>query len=200
MPTILVVCTGNICRSPTAAAFLRGALERRFGPGAFEVRSAGTMAWEGSPSPPEAIAAGAELGIDLSGHQARALTHGMVEEGDLVVTMAREHRDAIHRAVPAAVGRTFTLRELIFLLEQLPPALGPDEEGFFARIADADRLRAFTRRPRREADVLDPLGGGPQEYRRAAGEIRDLVERLVAALWGPPAGRAAGRRAGSGWG
>ncbi|HXF35729.1 MAG TPA: low molecular weight protein arginine phosphatase [Actinomycetota bacterium] len=199
MPTILVVCTGNICRSPTAAAFLREALERRFGPGAFEVRSAGTMAWEGSPPPPEAVAAGAELGVDLSGHRAAALTHGMVDEADLVVTMAREHRDAIHRAVPAAVGRTFTLKELIFLLEQLPPPRGEGDE-LLGRVADADRLRAFLRRPRRDADVVDPLGGDPEEYRRTARVIRDLVERLVAALWGPSAGRAAGRPAGAGWG
>src|SRR5258708_13929920 len=88
---ILLVCTGNICRSPLAEALLRRDLTARGFP-EIEVSSAGTGAWDGAPGSEGADLVGLERGLDLSGHRARLLTRELVEGADLVLTMARHHR------------------------------------------------------------------------------------------------------------
>jgi protein arginine phosphatase len=91
MKTILLVCTGNICRSPLAAALLQRALSRR-GVEGVDVSSAGTGAWDGAPVSEGAYLVGLERGLDLSSHRARLLTRELVEGADLILTMARHHR------------------------------------------------------------------------------------------------------------
>src|SRR5437879_12640152 len=91
MKTILLVCTGNICRSPLAAALLERALNER-GLDAIEVSSAGTGAWDGAPVSEGAYLVGLERGLDLSGQRAQLLTRQMVDEADLILTIARHQR------------------------------------------------------------------------------------------------------------
>jgi protein-tyrosine-phosphatase len=88
---VILVCTGNTCRSPLAEALLRQALSER-GITDIEVTSAGTGAWEGAPASEGAYLVGLESGLDLSGHRARLLTGEVVASSDLILTMARHHR------------------------------------------------------------------------------------------------------------
>ena len=88
---VLLVCTGNTCRSPMAEEILRGALERR-GAAEIVVSSAGTGAWDGAPVSEGAYLVGLEHGLDLSAHRARLLTRDLVEGANLLLTMARHHR------------------------------------------------------------------------------------------------------------
>ena len=60
MTSILVVCTGNICRSPIAEGMLRNAIAARFGEAAPDVSSAGTWGVEGAEATPDAVRAAAE--------------------------------------------------------------------------------------------------------------------------------------------
>jgi protein-tyrosine phosphatase len=76
---ILVVCTGNICRSPMAEAMLRTALKQKNAIG-FEVSSAGTSAPPGEAASEGGYLVGLEHGLDLSGHCARVLTRELVAE------------------------------------------------------------------------------------------------------------------------
>jgi protein-tyrosine-phosphatase len=104
---VLLVCTGNICRSPLAAALLERALGER---GAtIQVSSAGTGAWDGAPASEGAYLVGLEQGLDLSGHRARLLTRDLVETSDLVLTMARHHRARVDEL--GGEGRVFVLGE-----------------------------------------------------------------------------------------
>jgi protein-tyrosine phosphatase len=183
---LLVLCTGNICRSPIAEGFLRSALQTRFGADAPRVGSAGTQGWEGSGAQPGSVQAAAEREIDIADHVARRVTPTQVSGAALIVTMAGEHRDAVVAVDPAAAGRTFTLKELVRLLDALPPpepAAGPD--AFLVRVAAADRLRSegFHGYPQDE-DVADPLGQSLDTYRAIAWEIDDLIRRLVDGLYG----------------
>src|SRR2546422_7739588 len=123
MARILLVCTGNICRSPMAEGFLRQLLDER-GAGEVEVSSAGVQSWDDSPATPEAVRALQERGIDISDHLAQRLNRSLIEEADLVLGMAGDHRDAVVRIVPGAADRTFTLKEFVQLLE-----LGDDLPG-----------------------------------------------------------------------
>jgi protein-tyrosine phosphatase len=195
MPSILVICTGNVCRSPMAEGFLRATLRRRFGDPAPEVASAGTTGWEGSSAMAESIDAAAERGVDISGHVARRLTRGDVYDADVVVAMAAEHRDAVGRAIPEAAGRTFTLKELVRLLEALPPPPRPlAPEDLPERVAEADALRrrGFPGNPHDE-DIVDPLGLPLESFRAIAWELDEWTARLSESLYGSaPAAAAAG--------
>ena len=87
---ILIVCSGNTCRSPLAAALLTEALVAA-GHSNVTVQSAGTGAWEGAPASEGAYLVGLERGLDLSAHRARLVTRALVDEADIVLTMSRPH-------------------------------------------------------------------------------------------------------------
>lgn len=87
---ILVVCTGNTCRSPLGEALLRAVADER-GHNGLEVRSAGTSAMDGAPASEGSYLVALEHGLDLSAHRARPLTRDLVQQADLVLTMSRRH-------------------------------------------------------------------------------------------------------------
>jgi protein-tyrosine phosphatase len=185
MTSILVVCTGNICRSPIAEGLLRDALRRRFAEEAPDVSSAGTSGLEGSGAMPESVQAAAELGVDIGGHVARRLTPTMADGYDLLLCMASEHRDRI-AAGSDREDRAFTLKELVRLLESLPPPApdaGPDS--LAERLAAANAARREGAVPAsRDDDVADPLGQPLEAYRAIAWELETWNERMVNGLFG----------------
>ena len=191
MASILIVCTGNVCRSPIAEAALRAALTERFGNRAPAVSSAGTAGWEGSGAVGGSVEAAAERGHDIGDHVARMLTPAMVGDADLVLCMAAEHRDAIRSiAPPDALARAFTLKELVRLLDELPPAAGVDPEALTGRVAEAAAARrsGAATNPWDE-DIVDPLGLSMEAIRAVAWEIDQWIERLVAGLYDPSPAR-----------
>ncbi len=88
--SVLVLCSGNIFRSPFAAAVLQRELNLR-GAGSVRVESAGFAA-HGRPSPPHAIAAAARHGIDLAGHTSQLLVAPLARAADLIVVMEELQR------------------------------------------------------------------------------------------------------------
>jgi protein-tyrosine-phosphatase len=185
MTSILVICTGNICRSPIAEGLLRDALQRRFAERAPEVSSAGTSGLEGSAAMRQSVQAAAELGIDIGGHVARRLTAEMADRSDLLLCMATEHRDVF---VPGSDRdeRAFTLKELVRLLETLPappPDEGPGSMSERIAAASLARWRGAVQASR-DDDVADPLGQPLEAYRAIAWELGTWIDRLVNGLFG----------------
>jgi protein-tyrosine phosphatase len=169
-----------------AEGLLRSALERRLGEGAPRVASAGTIARDGARAMPEAVEAAADLGADISGHSARRLRPEHVREAGLIVAMAAEHQEDVVALDPEAEAKTFTLKELVRLLETPHPRPldAPRADGLLAgRVADAHRRRAGSPATRRDEDVIDPLGLSLDGYRAVAGELEDLCERLAGRLY-----------------
>lgn len=100
---ILVVCTGNICRSPLAEALLRAELPR------LQLGSAGIGALVGYPADPNAAAVAAEQGLDVSAHAARQLDQRLIADSDLILGMDDSHVAWINQNFPHARGRAFLL-------------------------------------------------------------------------------------------
>ncbi len=98
MYQILIVCTGNICRSPMAEGLLRYHLatdlkER------IDVASAGTHAVHGNQAEPYAVEAIANMGIDIRNHRARQLTRTIANSADLILGMEKAHLSLIKRTL-----------------------------------------------------------------------------------------------------
>jgi len=87
---ILLVCTGNICRSPMAEAIAHRLLHGR-GRDDVTVSSAGTAAQDGAPASEGAYLIALERGLDLSAHRARQITSDLVAAADLVLGMSPHH-------------------------------------------------------------------------------------------------------------
>ncbi len=106
---ILIVCTGNTCRSPMAEGLLRAMLKQRWGEGSCQIISAGTAAVEGEPAAEHAITILGEIGIDLTEHRARSLNDVLIEGADLILAMTERHKDAVLAMDPEAAGKIHVL-------------------------------------------------------------------------------------------
>lgn len=111
---ILVVCTGNICRSPAAAGLLAAHMER-------DVTSAGTHALLGHRADARTLRLAERRGISLSGHRSRQLTHQMCHQSDLILVMEKGHIDYIASLAPEARGKTLLLGHWLDRVEIADP-------------------------------------------------------------------------------
>lgn len=114
---VLFVCTGNTCRSPLAAAIARDLAARSLGVPASAVLahgidfgSAGTGTAPDLPASEGAIAAAAEIDLDLGEHRSRPLEPELVHRAKVVVCLAQSHRRAILAEMPEAAGKVVLLR------------------------------------------------------------------------------------------
>lgn len=146
---ILLVCLGNICRSPTAEAALREALRESGLAGRVEVDSAGTGDWHiGCPPDRRMTAAAAEVGLALAG-SARRIQRDDFEQFDLILVMDRQNLRAVR-----ALASTPEAGDKVRLFREFDP--------------DADGL-----------EVPDPYFGGPEGFRRVVAITRAAAHGLV---------------------
>lgn len=194
---VLLVCTGNICRSALAERLGRAYLTERLGEAAGDVRleSAGTRAVVDSAMHPDSALVLQGYGAEPGDFRARQLVESMGAEADLTLTMTRVHRREVLRAAPRALQRTFTLREAAHLLELLDPGAVPPGEDLPARARGLVKDMAAARSRRHggeDDDVPDPIGR-PLEAHEEAGEliVGSLIPVLgrIADLAPAPAGR-----------
>ena len=97
--SILVVCVGNICRSPTAERLLKQALPHK------TISSAGISALAGHAADDTATAVADQNGVSLEGHVARQLTREMCQQHDLILVMEQKHMEAVSRIAPEVRGK-----------------------------------------------------------------------------------------------
>jgi protein-tyrosine-phosphatase len=112
MPSVAVVCTGNLYRSPLAAAFLERLLRER-GFADWRIGSAGTWTASGQRLPDDVIRYGQLLGVDLREHLTRRVSRDLLCEFDLILVMERGQKEALMTEFPDLGGRVYMLTELL---------------------------------------------------------------------------------------
>lgn len=149
---VLFVCTGNICRSPTAEGVFRAFVERAGLAGRIEVDSAGTHSYHiGDPPDPRAIAHAKRRGYDLSALRARQVKGADFERFDLILACDHGHHGLLRRlAEKAQHGR-------IAMFLDYAPELGLTE-------------------------IPDPYYGGPDGFEHVLDVVERASEGLLAAL------------------
>ncbi len=167
---LLFVCTGNICRSPTAER-LTTAWAARNGTADLTASSAGTRAVASSGLEPTAAHVLSTLGGDPDGFAARQLTPAIAGAADLILTMTESHRDTVLRIAPRQLKRTFTLLEAAHLAS----ATGP------ATVAELAAARGTVARPA-SVDVPDPIGRSATMFEDVGGLIDSALHELLTRL------------------
>jgi protein-tyrosine-phosphatase len=176
---LVVVCTGNRVRSPVAEGFLRVLLEGL----PVRVSSAGVLDLGPVPALPETIETAAALGLDLSAHRACCVVGRDLSNADLVVGFEQRHVATAVVDAKAPRERTFTLVEIVDLLERVLPATAAEPaERARQAVARADALRQG--RGEAAPEIPDPLGSSLDVYRTTIDRVRDLSERLAVRLFG----------------
>jgi len=189
---ILIVCTGNICRSPFIERLLQRRLDERR-PGTdrgIVVRSAGTGALVGSAMDEQAAAQLVAHGGDPAGFRARDLTPELIAESDLVLTATRAHRGKVAQLCPKVLRRVFTFCDFADLVS------GTD--GFSAPVMPTDP-RAWVRQVTGQAaasrglkpplvadlaDIVDPYRREDKVFAAMAQQIVESMPAVVRALVG----------------
>ncbi len=169
---LLFVCTGNICRSPTAER-LAAAWADHHGVAELEATSAGTRAMIGSPMESTAAKVLSSLGGNSDGFAGRQLTPAIVGEADLILAMTQTHRDAVLRLAPRQLRRTFTLLEAAHLVTA----------GGARAVAELDAARAVAPRlGSPDTDVRDPIKRSESVFEEVGEQIAEAVVTVLDGL------------------
>lgn len=182
--TVLLVCTGNICRSALGERLGNAFLADTLGAESGRVRlvSAGTQAVVGSAMHPQSALVLGGLGAEAGDFRARQLHAAQVAEADLVLTMTRAHRRSVLEESPRSLAKTFTLLEASDLLERL--TLAVPEGGRAAERARALVAAMAATRSRRQAgdadDIADPIGRPVEAHQEAGDAIASALLPVLA--------------------
>ena len=149
---VLFVCTGNICRSPTAEAIFRKLATDAGMAEAVTADSAGTHAYHvGEPPDPRAQKAAAKRGYDLSALRARRIEGADFQRFDLILAMDQEHHAILSRIAGCSAEHKLKL------------------------------MMSYARRFK-EPEVPDPYYGGPQGFERVLDMLEDAAKGLLESL------------------
>lgn len=151
---VIIVCTGNTCRSPMGEGLMRQLLAKKLGCSDDEIEdrgvtviSAGVSASPGGAASPQSVEVMSEMGIDLQTHASQPLTDSLARFADLILTMTNRHRQAIIHHWPQLERITHVLR-------------------------------------RDGMDIDDPIGGPVELYRQCASQLQEnLVQWLDEVPW-----------------
>lgn len=187
---LLFLDTGDNCRCPMAAGYLKKLLAER-NIDYIEIKTAGVMTPTGLLPTSEARSLLLEEGVDISRHRSRPLSVQMLEEADLILGMSPLHVQTAFRKSDVARGKTFLLKEYVGYTGkdvQVPDPMGGTMEVFkksFEQIKDA--LEKFVNT---EFVLTPPPGWQPRPPQEEESEPEESEKRLEPAPAGPAATKA----------
>ena len=176
---ILVVCTGNVCRSPLGELLLRRYLERT----SILVESAGTRGLPGHMIDPSSGRLLAGVGIDSDSFRSRRLTKDMTEPTDLILCFERGQRRDIVALAPSVVRRTFVLTEFAamcgFCADHGMVKGLTISERILSVVGQAPLIRAHIDR---YEDISDPYGRDFEYFEQAADETNQAIRTMLLSM------------------
>ena len=188
---VLMVCTGNICRSPMAEALLRAQVNSR----AVRIHSAGTRALIDKPMTQDARDLAIEHGADeetVESHRARWLLEPVADDADVIFAMSREHRTAAVELAPRVLRQTFTIREFARLARELPSetikgtadAAGTSPRARLAAVSALVTQQRGTITPvlPQDDDIIDPYRRSRETYEKSAAQLIPAVDEVARVL------------------
>ena len=174
---VLMVCSGNICRSPIAEQLLRAKTAGQL----VVVSSAGVIARDGVAMTEEAALVSRAYGGEPGEHRARLLTEALLQQADLVLTATRAHRGSVVKLLPRMSRKAFTISEFARLVNGVPPPDWGSISDASALVDVARSLRGFVPPPEEpeDDDIEDPFRQ-PLDVYEAVGARLDTEIAVIA--------------------
>ncbi|EAP97402.1 hypothetical protein JNB_18068 [Janibacter sp. HTCC2649] len=181
---ILVVCTGNICRSP----YIERVLAHELAGTGISVSSAGTSALVGAPIDPESARRLVAVGASDHEYAARQITREIVADADLIITAMRDHLSQVVPLHPRALRYGFALHDLGDLLGAVVPAeiAAAPGDNHVAKVAAAAIAKRGVVAPRlpKDSGIVDPYRQPSAVFDQMVREISTSLPAVVTALRG----------------
>lgn len=113
MPSVIFICTANICRSPMASELFKQIVAEEGDPEDWKIDSAGTWAVEGQPIIDGTRTVLEKRGIPISSHSAKKANHELLTSFALILSMERGQKESIKFEFPDLKNRVYQLSEMI---------------------------------------------------------------------------------------
>ena len=139
MAKILIVCTGNICRSPVGEALLKERLYER-GLSNWSVKSAGTWAQKQRGASQYSVEIMTERGLDITKHQAEMIEYVHMKNSDLVLCMESGHVDALKAEFPVYAKKIHLISEMVGRNYSISDPYGQSKDAYYRMVDDLDAI------------------------------------------------------------
>lgn len=141
MPSILILCTANMVRSPIAEALLWQKLQKEPDSTEWKVESAGTWTISGKPAAQKTIEVMLRLfNIDLSAHRTKLVSRSLIRSFDLVLVMEAGQKEAIRSEFPELSKRVKLLYEMVGQVRDVRDPIGGTTVDFEDTIKEIDNV------------------------------------------------------------
>lgn len=170
---ILVVCTGNLHRSPLLEAIL--SLSH------FPSVSSAGLSSPGGRVPILMRQAALEVGIDLRDHQSRQISERDTRRAELIICMQRDHIARLAVMDPTCFRKSLMLREAVHHLGRNPPRQGMTLATWLSVTLNSRSAADVLRLPE-DWETPDPVGGSLDDFRACVSDIQTFAEPLVLGL------------------